>query len=281
MKSKGALLTPELCSFAFALYKSEDRSHELLSRAANSPAAVVTASKPRDKFSLVQNIQADKFSDIIAEVVKTYPLDDRQELYVTDYTSNNELFNYLQSADEGDREGREGDDFGYIPKSQKNWPGPHGKHTLLVTLWQPHSNYARENVKERDFVQLRNVRIKYGREVARLEGTLYCDQAYPDRLYISKLKPDGVDTDERLKDLVRRRRDYWKSHGNERKGDLGTVDEQKRKAGPDRDQGKAKNKRRKKQQQQQQEQEQEDMQGQFKNKETNKHGMPLTCPPSK
>ena len=163
----------------------------------------------KDKFALIRDIGCDSFHDLVGQVIKIYPHNDRVELYVTDYTSNNLLWNYEWGEDDVDGSGREGDAYNYVPRASTNkkWPGPFGKMTLTVTLWPPHAYFSRQNVKEGDYVHLRNVRIKFSRD-SKLEGVLHSDQRYPDRIDVTILKNN--ENDDRVKDLLRRKREYSK-----------------------------------------------------------------------
>lgn len=157
----------------------------------------------RDKFSLVKDLRLNSFYDVVGQVVKTYSNYGRLEMYVTDYTSNNMLYRY-----EWDRDDKENhDDYnGYyssISRSKK-WPGPYGQMTLMVALWPPHSEFAQRNINQWDFVLLQNVHVKQDRD-CKMEGALHEDRFYPTKIQISVLKDNG---DERVKDVLRRKREY-------------------------------------------------------------------------
>ena len=163
----------------------------------------------REKFSLIKDAQLETYNDLVAQVIKVYPQNDRVELYVSDYTSNSLLFNYEWGQDEldGNGPGREGDEFDYVPRNyaQKKWNGPPGKLTLTVTLWPPHSYFGRDCLKDNDFVHLRNVRIKWSQD-KKMEGVLHSDRKYPDRIDVTILKNN--EDDDRVKDVLRRKRDH-------------------------------------------------------------------------
>ena len=108
--------------------------------------------------------EPDKYYDLVGQVIKLYASSGgRVELYITDYTMNKLLWEYHREESEANREG---DQYGYIPQTSesKKWPGPWGKHTLTVTLWTPHSDFAQENVKVNDFVRLQNVHVKWSKD---------------------------------------------------------------------------------------------------------------------
>ena len=205
--------------YAIRLCNSRDRN---TFAAASSPTtgSVVTpvpldapsTMQRRDKFSLVKDVNVDTFYDLVAQVVKLYPSNDRVELYITDYTWHNLVWNYVE-PDDGNGSGREGDEYNYTSchSVNKKWNGPYGKMTLMVTLWGYNMYFAREHVKENDFLHLRNVRIKSGRD-GRVEGTLYPGKLHPDRIDVTIL--ENNEDDDRVKDVLRRKRDYWKKFNN-------------------------------------------------------------------
>lgn len=160
-----------------------------------------------DKFSTIIDVEHDKFYDLIGQVIKIYPSYNDVELFITDYTPNVLLHNYeWGGGGQGGESYREGDEYNYLPRSSKNWPGPFGKVTLMVSLMSPHSYFATSNVRENDFVFLRNVRIKQSSRRT-LQGTLWQDDKYPERVDVS------VITDKshyRVKDILRRKLDYTK-----------------------------------------------------------------------
>ncbi|KAK2759140.1 hypothetical protein FQN54_003239 [Arachnomyces sp. PD_36] len=158
------------------------------------------------KFSLIKDVTMATFVDLVAQVVKTYYEGDRHYLYVTDYTSNKALFDYSRHSDES---GQDGDEYGYTSCYKRRWQGPFGQLTLQVTLWEPHSHFARQNVKVDDFVLLRNVHIKTGHDgVLKLEGAMHSDRHFPSKVSVTVLDPDSDNN--HLTAVVRRKLEYWK-----------------------------------------------------------------------
>lgn len=148
------------------------------------------------------------FVDFVCQVVKTW--DDgygRYTIYVTDYTTN-ELF-----PDNSKGSARDGDDFAYLERPKKAWTGPSGKQTLMVTLWEPHASYARQNLKASDFVLLTNVHIKLPKDRSTLEGVLHTDKRFPETLHIQLV--DQTDDMPQFQELLRRKKEYWKKHGGQ------------------------------------------------------------------
>ncbi|KAI9816899.1 MAG: hypothetical protein M1827_001544 [Pycnora praestabilis] len=240
---------PQEIAYAIELCNAQDRRQFTVPLELDliKQTATTLVASPREKFSLVKDVQIDKFYDIIGQVVKAYSDNGRLEVYVTDYTSNNLLYNYEWGRGGSDSAAREGDEFGYVPRKDNKWPGPYGKMTLQVSLWTPHAYWAEHNVKVDDYVLLRNLRIKLSPD-ARLEGALHTDKVSPERIDVSVLKSQD---DDRVKEVLRRKRDYWKKAEMEQGRFLSDVSVEKRRL----DEGevaqpKGKNKRRKKQQRQ-------------------------------
>jgi protection of telomeres protein 1 len=170
------------------------------------------------KFSLIHNIQSSKFYDIVGEVIKTYPSGSGVfEVYITDYTANENLFNYEwrpPSSDDFDC-GGPGDEYGYLERRVKpSWSGPYGRQTLRVALWPPHSTAAQSTIKEGDYVELRNVHVKLDQH-AQLEGAMHGDRRYPDRVSVQKVDKK----DERYLGVLRRKKAYAKKF-EKQKGDF-------------------------------------------------------------
>lgn len=161
----------------------------------------------KDKFSDIKDVENAKFYDLVGQVIKIYPSCNDVELSITDYTPNILLHNYeWGGGGQGGEKYREGDEYNYLSRSSKNWPGPFGKLTMMVSLMPPHSYFATSNIKENDFVFLRNVRIKQSSS-GTLQGSLWQDAMYPDRVDVSVI---GDKSHHRVKDILRRKLDYTK-----------------------------------------------------------------------
>ncbi|KAI4138163.1 MAG: hypothetical protein LQ341_004786, partial [Variospora aurantia] len=228
---KGSSPTQEQIRYAIALCNSRPREaydsslatnptssapKELSSSGTHSiprtSSALITSTSSigrRDKFALIKDVCVDAFYDLVGQVVKVYPGNGVTELYLTDYTSNPSLYNYEWGRE--DHDGGVGDDdllYGTASDTRRKWPGPFGKYTLAVSLFPPHSYYAQRNVKENDFVFLRNTRIKYDRDRnGKIEGSLHTDKLYADRIDVTIVNDHD---DERVKDVLRRKLEYGK-----------------------------------------------------------------------
>ncbi|KAK4177938.1 hypothetical protein QBC36DRAFT_386318 [Triangularia setosa] len=199
-------LTKEIHYFAAAFYHKLDKSNapseDAFRQAAQRSANI------RDKFSLLQDVQADKFYDLIVRVVRQahHDFDNKATLYVSDYTENPAFHHY---SPENLAEGQGGDEWGYTftqPESTaEKWIGPEGKRSLQVTCWEPHAGVLLDDVKLGSWIKLRNVQIKYGHDSKYLEGFVREDQTYPNRINIHPLDLDDCENmDDRLKEALRR-----------------------------------------------------------------------------
>ena len=170
------------------------------------------------KFSLIQDVQPDKFYDMVVEIVKLFPsrFGDSAEVYVTDYTVNDNLFNY-QDPEDSTKAGRDGDDFSYISTSTKNWPGPWGKRVLCIEVRYPHLAYLQQHVKVGDCVELKNVRVKHSRQT-RLEGNMFPDNRTPEKILVAKVDARKFDSG---MDFLERKEAYW---GKRRPPEAKTTD---------------------------------------------------------
>ncbi|KAK6006348.1 hypothetical protein QM012_006758 [Aureobasidium pullulans] len=179
---------------------------------ATRPAADRAGRPPQTntKFRLIQNVNYNDYCDLAVEVVKKFPNSNgNMELYVTDYTANNSLYDYPApgDADADEDFSRDGDYYDYISNvtgKRKNWSGPSGRRTMQVELLPPHAGYARDRIREGDFVKLLNVRIKHS-SAGKMEGNLWPDRQFPDKILVQPLKEV-----KQLRTLVDRREDYWR-----------------------------------------------------------------------
>jgi hypothetical protein len=208
----------------------------------------------KQKFSLLQDVSEGKFCDLVVHICREpFDLGDKITLYVSDYTENNNFFNYtwegVQDLDSGN-----GDVYGYTSNKDsdplKRWVGPYGKKAMQVTCWEPHASYIRSEVEAGDWVNLRNVQIKVGHDGANLEGAMREERgrAQSDRVNVVVLDTDRADNiDPKLMDALRRWRDYMKAKKNDIKRLEASEGKNKRKAddseGPTKENSKAKRKR--------------------------------------
>ncbi|THX22457.1 hypothetical protein D6D12_09148 [Aureobasidium pullulans] len=197
------------------------------------PAAGRATGPPQlrnNKLRLIQGVAFNEYCDLIVEVVKKFPdVNGHMELYVTDYTPNDSLYDYPSPSESSvdDVFSRDGDFYGYLPNvsgKRKDWTGPSGKHTLKVELLPPHAGFARDRVREGDYVLLQNVRIKLGNG-GKMEGNLWTDSSYPDKVCVHRLERDAHPE---LKTLLNRRSNYWGYHNKKIATELNKPENQEK-----------------------------------------------------
>jgi protection-of-telomeres protein 1 len=180
-------------------------------RAPRVQRAQISAGQPYDpgpysrKFKLVKDLQHRVFSDVCVEVVKKFTTPNGNcELYVTDYTANNQMFYYAAPGEKHDLV-RDGDQFGYNGPPKREWPGPYGFLVLKVNLSEPHASFATHRVGEGQLIALENVKIKLMPNNTRLEGDMWPDQNDPSKVQIRPLHRSRNEAT----DLLLRKDEYW------------------------------------------------------------------------
>ena len=160
------------------------------------------------KFCKVSETQHGTWADLCVMVVKKFATNAGTcELYVTDYTENKHVYQYLPpEAESGGA--RDGDEYGYSGNGpKKEWPGPYGQLVLRVNVKQPHSDYANRHVEEGDFVLLQNVKMRAMPDGnCRLEGNMWPDHQDPERVKIRKLKDRDLPE---IATVLERKNRYW------------------------------------------------------------------------
>jgi flagellar biosynthesis GTPase FlhF len=157
--------------------------------AKDSPAMSLWTKKDR----LIKDIEVGTYCNLAVEIVKIYDTGgDSVDLYVTDYTTNKDLYLY-EDPKYADR---------WSSGNVSRWNGPYGQVTLAVRAWEPHTRVAR-SVQVGDVVMLTNVHIKMSREL-KVEGALHQDQRFPDKVQITKIY-----NRDQITALNRRKEDFY------------------------------------------------------------------------
>lgn len=161
---------------------------------------------PGNKYRLLKDVSDNAYYDLVGEIVKTWKTDLYTTVYFTDYTSNKQV-QPITTGDEPSGADRDGDPHGYTSdiRSRKEWTGPTGQFCLQIFLWPPHSRWANDNLREGDFVLVRNVRIGIRNNSKYLRADLNEDQRHPDQIDIRKINHN----DKRCMDMISRRDNYW------------------------------------------------------------------------
>ncbi|KAK3308965.1 uncharacterized protein B0T15DRAFT_525790 [Chaetomium strumarium] len=167
----------------------------------------------KNKFRQLKDVDEGRFCDLIAQVVTEPYGIGVVTLYVSDYTENAKFYNEQSQPSSEPVDDPYGYTSGGVSVPRKKWIGPYGKMSLQITCYEPHANAIREEVKVGDWVELRNVRIKYGHDGKNLEGVMHEERNLdPSRVNVRVLEAtDGETIDPRLKEAIRRCRDYHKN----------------------------------------------------------------------
>lgn len=214
--SKSAPPSPAEAKYAAWLFHHIDKS--IFPGAEEFQANSSVAMGAKDKYSLLKDIQADRFYDLIGEVISVYERDGRVTLYLSDYTSHSLFYNNVWGGGDDGSSIRDGDEYGYTKSRKKatnDWPGPYGKLSIQVTVYDNHAAFIREQVKVKDWVILRNVHVKMGNQGGCLEGFLHGARGGWDawegkvQVKIIRQAEDVEKNDVRWKDGLRRKKAWW------------------------------------------------------------------------
>ncbi|TGJ86002.1 hypothetical protein E0Z10_g2748 [Xylaria hypoxylon] len=160
----------------------------------------------KDKFCKLDNIVDGNYYDVIVNVVKA-PFDemDKTTLWVSDYTENDSFHKFSWDGVKQDSHGSL--DTGIHTTTK--WTGPFGKRSMQVTCFEPHASHVKSEVQLDQWIRIRNIKIKFGKNALNLEGALHETRGFS-RQQVDVLKLDGKDCDPRLKEAVRRKLEYEK-----------------------------------------------------------------------
>ncbi|KAF4622796.1 hypothetical protein G7Y89_g14229 [Cudoniella acicularis] len=176
----------------------------------------------RGKFSLLKDVQAGRFYDILGEVIRVHEGGAGTSVYLSDYTANSNFYNYEWAEVQDSAEGRNGDEYGYRKKKlQKGqaWPGPYGKLTIQLTLYDGHAHFISKCDRVGQWVLLRNVKIDYGKMGGQLEGFLRGDRnAFEGKVQVEVVgKAEGTEqNDPRWIEAVHRKGEWRKKFKKQR-----------------------------------------------------------------
>ncbi|KAI0550763.1 hypothetical protein F4679DRAFT_191691 [Xylaria curta] len=168
----------------------------------------------KDKFCTLEHVVDGKFCDVIVNVVKA-PFDETEKttLWVSDYTENDSFhkFSWDGAKQLGERDGTS---YGYVDteiRRESKWAGPFGRRSMQITCFESHAAHVNSEVQLDQWIRIRNLRIKTGRNGLNLEGVLHEDRDFS-RRQVDILRWDGreEDCDPRLKEAIRRKMDYEK-----------------------------------------------------------------------
>lgn len=173
------------------------------------------------KFRLIEDLRDWQFADLVGFVVKCHTAQYGCDLYITDYTANEELRAYAAPEDNPCSE-RDGDTFGYNNQTMKSWPGPYGHLVMKINVKPPHAAFATNNVKEGCIVLLRNVKRRIS-GATNLEGDMWPEREDPNRIKIAIVNDTSGPE---CQSMIQRKEKYWKIRAA--KTEAGQAAEQKR-----------------------------------------------------
>jgi protection-of-telomeres protein 1 len=195
----------------------------------------IQAMNVKDKFGLLKDVKPNCYYNILGEVIRVWEGPSGAiTVYLSDYTTNTGFFNYEWRGTGRTANPRDGDEYGYTnskAKKAKEWPGPYGKMSIQLTLYDANADFVREQVKVGQWILLYNIRIKYGKMAQILEGSLHSEG---DRILVEvmEMAEEPGDNDKRFKEGVHRKYDWWKKFNEQNKKNLdeevGLGDKRKR-----------------------------------------------------
>src|SRR5450432_2717801 len=94
--AKGSPLSSVETGYAAWLFHNIER--KLFPDAKKSQKRTQSAMNVKDKYSLLKDIKAGNFYDLIGEVIRVYERDARVTLYISDYTAHSLFFNNAWSS---------------------------------------------------------------------------------------------------------------------------------------------------------------------------------------
>lgn len=236
-RGQGLCPTPpnkQMLQLVSAFYHSIDRSRVPDRETFNLAASEAANAPPPKKSQELKNIGDGHFFDLVVQMARPpYDMGDYVTLWVTDYTENPAFYPF---SEEGAADEPYADPMGYGGAETQGWDGPPGKRSFQVTCWEPHASVIRSKVIKGSYISLRNVQVRFGRNGANLEGFLRGDRRNPKKVNVEILNPmeDPDNVDERLKTLLRRKRDFMREkkkqlkaaaskESKKRKGDEGEM----------------------------------------------------------
>lgn len=158
-----------------------------------------------EKFSLLKDVQDGHWYNILGEIVQipNHSSGNPLTVYLSDYTPNTHFYNHVEPLDQPEE-----DDYGYSkrkpPPKVSAWPGPYGKMSIQLSLWDDQANFIRG--REGEWVLMKNVHIKMWDGL--LEGSLKNDHGKSEGTILVDLMRKSEDPDPRYKEAVRRKLEY-------------------------------------------------------------------------
>ncbi|CCU75025.1 telomere-binding alpha subunit central domain-containing protein [Blumeria hordei DH14] len=136
------------------------------------------ANNVREKYRLVADARPGEYCDLVGQVVKIW----RQSsgalsVYISDYSVNDYLYDYVNKDNRAQTKSYTKEEYYAIQSSRDTsyWPGPFGKLTIQIALWDQNADYINERAKCGDWLALNNVRMKLNSSGSILEGAIHSE----------------------------------------------------------------------------------------------------------
>ncbi|WPH01983.1 Hypothetical protein R9X50_00483700 [Acrodontium crateriforme] len=164
------------------------------------------------KFRYIKEVGNMEWANVCGEVVKSFPSSWGYDLYISDYTENQMVWNYPDPLEEAADKERDGDEFNYTSRGETKFPGPYGWLTLKVNVKYPHAQALNE-ISVGDYVLLKNVKFRIQKEGSKLEGDMWPDNIEPEKINVEKLQVSKLHEHHprwvEVQELIERREKYW------------------------------------------------------------------------
>ncbi|RKF58981.1 putative telomere-binding alpha subunit central domain-containing protein [Erysiphe neolycopersici] len=164
----------------------------------------------KEKFGLVKDVKVGFFYNIIGEVRRFWPSSEAcATVYLSDYTANNQLFEYDMANESPDSYDLDGDGFNYTSalKKKTKIPGPYGKLIIQITFWDEDAAFIRDHVGCGHWLYIKNIRFKIGQNDL-LEGVVHSEEG---KIHIQNIKIGScpLEINKRLKTALQRKQAWW------------------------------------------------------------------------
>lgn len=165
--------------------------------AAHQTTPVASKRAANRKACLLKDVEIERFYDLTGQVIKVFSAGssvhgDFLDIHLTDFTTHTNLHDYQPLSSHNQYDGT-----GF-------WRGPYGKQSLKIECYEPHASWFRKNAAAGQIITLQNVRIKMSRDITFIEGNLFPDRKYPNKICAFHPPPD----DPVVIELLRRRKAY-------------------------------------------------------------------------
>lgn len=208
---QGKSVLPNLTEMNYVMWANAHKEDIELPTDHEFQDKVAKSTNFKDKFSLLKDVESDRFYNILGQLIRVFDANaNGLTVYLSDYTPHTKFFNYEWEATSAVAD----DECGYggkksEKKTEDKWPGPFGKMSIQLTLFDEHAEFVREQVKVGQWVLLKNLQIKPGKMGGCLEGFLRGDNGKIN-VDVMEVSGDQDKNDTRLVEAVQRKFNHEK-----------------------------------------------------------------------